>query len=1101
MNNEAGWTDREFRLQLFGGPRLQRGDTPVRISPQELSLVALVASAGRRGMGRDELLDYMWKSGSHITLRPRLAQVLHMARQKLGCPTAIVDAGRCLILSNEHFSTDLEEFENALSGGRFEEAISLLSLGFLSQLRGTETHAVAQWLEDRYVQLRAQVRRELSRALQEAQDQADFARLAELCSLQLKLDPEDEATLRRLMRAYGAQGRPDEARAELRRFTELVNNRNPDWRPSAETLTVMLAADSISKDSPWVKKYLRHHGHRYNPFHGREGHHSIITGLLRHDGPPTPTLIILTGEPGMGRSRTMHQALLDIASSGVTVLLANAGGSGIGQSLYPLSQAFAHHELAPILSHIPSRVTEILLATVLGHPRVTSPLSVSSDAPQTIPFSSVCEAVLQLIKAWSCSKRVVLALDDAHLADPDTITLLRYMLRRGLPDGFSLLLSVAGTDLYAPSIIDLADPCITATDTYILELDPLGAASLERIGGHILGHAFPAHLIAGLVALSKGSPKRMVLSSKVISDAISAGSGPKEALYAFIRSRYEQLSENARQLLALLAVADCSLTVEASGTLLSRSSEEISSMVDSCLSAWVRQENYTLSYIAPVCADAVRVMVPAIRRRTMHLEIGRYLEASGDYGRAHQIGRHLLEGGAGESAMAWIEKALGLSAQGYDAEPAVRLAAEAIRRSSDATGKSRLSLALGRHFLEKGDVAAAIGYFDNAQDLLLPEHLDSELLRKVEVALLEAKCLGKDRKKAPLLSDLRELRDRLHSEKRWALLARICHAQLRLLDSGEAPHGEAEIMNWLNDLLTSEAGALSEELIPLALVFSAQVRNGSSSQAVRVLSEVMSQLEQPRHGRLLAEALQLRLLVSYHQGLLNCSEGISLRRKAIAAVTQLQDPTLLCRHYLNTAAWYIDTLDLDNAPDSLGHALQFASAFCPPQLAREIAFNQGELLLLQGRPHEAYDIFIAGYHSSPSEDPDAGTILFGTGLAASLVKMKRPQEALPFLPSSSLLFARWAIDLSLLMKTHSQLITDATVQRAFIEECTTILSLLRDTSFLWYVRALLTISQLQRRHSLPVDDPLIREARAVCQAQSLPYLAGQLTNVLNSRSR
>jgi len=593
----------------------------------------------------------------------------------------------------------------------------------------------------------------------------------------------------------------------------------------------------------------------------------------------------------------------------------------------------------------------------------------------------------------------------------------------------------------------------------------------------------------------------MVLFSERLGNAISAGSGPKEALYAFIGGRYDQLSQDARRFLALLAVADCSLTLEASGALLSRTPGEISEMLSTSLSAWVRQDGYALSYIAPVCADAVRDMIPADRRRTMHLEIGRYLEVSGDYGRAHQIGRHLLEGGAGDSAMTWIEKALGLSSQGYDAEPAIRLAAEASRKSTDATGRSRLSLALGRHFLEKGDVAGAIRYFDNAKDLLLPENLDPELLRRVEVALLEAKCLGKDRKQTPLLSDLKELRDKLLSEGRWDLLARICHAQLRLLDSGEAPHGEAEIMNWLHDLLTSEAGALREELIPLALVFSAQVRKGSSSQAVRVLSEVIAHLEQPRHGRLLAEALQLRLMVSYHQGLLNCPDGISLRRRATAAVTQLQDPTLLCRHYLNTAAWYIDTLDLDNAPDSLGHALQFASAFCPPQLSREVAFNQGELLLLQGRPHEAYDIFIAGHQRSPSEDPDAGTILFGTGVAASLVKMKRSQEALAFLPSSSLIFARWAIDLSLLMKTHSQIITDATVQREYIGECTAILSLLRDTSFLWYVRALLTISQIQQRHGLPVDDLLIREARAVCQAQSLSYLAGQLENSLTSRSR
>jgi DNA-binding SARP family transcriptional activator len=208
MMNETTDTRREFRLELFGGPRLCRGTTPVRLSPQELALVALVAAAGRNGMNRDEILDHLWKSGSQTTLRPRLAQILHMARQKLGWAEAMIDADRSLILSSDLFSTDLQDYEAALDSGRFEEAISLLSLGFLPNLRAAETHSMIQWLEDRHVQLRDQARRELGRALQQANHQADFPRQVELCSLQLQLDPHDEVTLRRLLRAYVALGKP-----------------------------------------------------------------------------------------------------------------------------------------------------------------------------------------------------------------------------------------------------------------------------------------------------------------------------------------------------------------------------------------------------------------------------------------------------------------------------------------------------------------------------------------------------------------------------------------------------------------------------------------------------------------------------------------------------------------------------------------------------------------------------------------------------------------------------------------------------------------------------------------------------------------------------
>ena len=1101
MDSKTAGRRREFRLELFGGPRLRRGTTPVRLSPQELTLVVLVAAAGRHGMSRDEILDLLWKSGSHATLRPRLAQILHMVRQKLGWPDAIIDEDRSLLLNEGLFSTDLEEYEEALDAGHFKEALSLLALGFLPNLRGAEAHSLVQWLDDRNVQLRDQARRELSRALQEAQDQADFPRLADLCSLQLDLDPHDEVTLRRLLRAYGAQRRPEEARAELRRFTEMMNNRTPGWRPSQETFDTMESANALSQHTPWVQKYFKSMGPRPNPFHGREGHHALLTGLLNATSSRSPKLLVLSGESGMGRSRTIRQAALDISSSGVSVLLANAGGSGIGQSLHPISQAFAHHELDDIIYTSPTHTQNILLHTILGYPHRHGSATSFSDGTNPIPFSSVCEAVFQLIVSWSQKKPLVLALDDVHLADPDTITLLRYMLRRGLPDRFALIVSVDGKAPNASTIIDLAEPCLHSTETYVLELDPLSSDSLERIGSHILGPTFPGDCLDGIVSLSEGSPKRMVMFSQHIKTQTAASGHCTYPMYRLIKSCYDRLSLLPRDILALLAIADFPLPLDSMAIILSQDRDDVLDTIAKCLTGWVRQAGADFSFIAPICARGIRDNIPDDRQRHLHLSIGRYLVDTEDFGRAHQIAHHLMRGGEADEATTWIEKALALSSQGYDANPALQLAVEAIRSSSDAVKKSRLHLALGHHLLGQGLVIQALEHLEAAHTLILTDDLGSDLLRRVEVALVEAKCLEKERNQKLLLSQINELRDKLLSEKRWGLLARACHVTLRLLDSGEAPEGEAEVLRWLEDLLSREASPPRDELIPLALVFCAQVRKGPSAQAVRVLAETIVHLDQPEHDRLLAEALQLSLLVCYHQGLLNSPQGISLRRRSIAAVSQVQDPTLLCRQYLNTAAWYIDTLDLENAPASLANALQFATSFCPPQLSREVAFNQGELLLLQGRPHEAYDLFLTGHEQSPSASPDAGTILFGTGVAASLVKMKRAQEALPYLPPKDLLFGKWAIDLTMLMTTHSDILTHQHTRVAYIHDCVSVLDPLRETSFLWYVRTLMTISRLQYRHGLPVNTGLLEESRQICENQSLLYLARQLRKLSSSGSR
>jgi DNA-binding SARP family transcriptional activator/tetratricopeptide (TPR) repeat protein len=1097
MNGLEAGEHRELRLELFGGPRLRRGETPIRLSPQEMTMTAIIGASGREGVDRDDLLDYLWNSGRQEALRSRLAQAILMVRQKVGTYDFIVARDRRLALNRHLVSTDLEDLSRALGAGRLGEAISLVAAGFLPNVRGAETHQLTSWLEERQVHFRGTVRRELGRAVQEAHDRANFEEVARLAALQLELDPEDESALRRLLRAYGAQGRAVEGRAAFVRFTEGMASRDPDWKPTERTLDAFSSLGSISVDTPWVRQHLRRVGPRFNPFHGREGHHSVLTGLLDAESEDSPKLIFITGEPGMGRSRTIHEVLLDIASSGITILFAIAEGGQYGQSLQPFSQAFAHHDLTSVLPHLDQSTHDILLHTVVGYDLGGVSSIISDHTTVTVPFASVCEAILRLLTAWTSRQRLVLAIDDAHLADVDSLNLLTYLLRRGLPQGLSLLLSVDGSHSRARQVIGLGDPYISSLDIYVLPLDPLSEDSLEHIGHHFLSHDCAGEVINTLVALSRGSPKRMIMLCQRLRDGLRQGNDVPTSLSHLISHHYGLVTDTGRRILALLAVADGPLSLEAIPAILSLSPTDVAAISSSQLKGWVRPQGTELSFPTPLLSRLLYESLSEHQKRRLHFALATYLEDAGDYGRSHQIARHFALSGEEEKASIWIERALRASSQGYDAEPAVSLAVETIGNLDAPVLKSRLLFALGGHQLGQGKIELALTNMQAARALLNSNHLERDLIRQVEVSLVEGKCLTHNRAAGTLLAEIIGLRQTLLHEGRWDLLARVCRAQLRLVDSGGAPEIEEEIMSWVGQLLKEGEEPLSANMLPLALVYGSQLRKGFSEEAYRVLSDAMPLLEEQQHAPLLAYALQLRFMMFYHRGLLNTADGIAARRLYLAATSNLQDRAPLCRHHLNTAAWYIDTLDLDNAPASLSQARNLASASCPPQLAREVAVNQAELLLLQGRPHEAYTIFLENYNRSPRTDPDAGTVLSATGVAAALLRMRRPDEAAGYIPPRSLLMSRWAIDLSLLLHTHMAMITSVPEQLAFLGSCKDILSDLKACSFLWYTKTLLTVSHARSKHRLELDREAILDAATQCHDQDLRYLATRLRSLLS----
>ena len=76
-----------YRLRTFGSIAIERDGLPLAgraTQRRRLALLALLASAGPRGVRRDKLLAYLWPESDAEQGRHSLSQTLYSLRQELG---------------------------------------------------------------------------------------------------------------------------------------------------------------------------------------------------------------------------------------------------------------------------------------------------------------------------------------------------------------------------------------------------------------------------------------------------------------------------------------------------------------------------------------------------------------------------------------------------------------------------------------------------------------------------------------------------------------------------------------------------------------------------------------------------------------------------------------------------------------------------------------------------------------------------------------------------------------------------------------------------------------------------------------------------------
>jgi DNA-binding SARP family transcriptional activator len=107
-------------------------------------LLAILAAAGERGVGREKLLDLLWGESDEKRARGALKQMLHTLRRMLGTPSVILGVAQ-LRLNPLWFSSDLSRFLDALGQGNPAAAVQEYAGPFLDGVHLGATSELEHW--------------------------------------------------------------------------------------------------------------------------------------------------------------------------------------------------------------------------------------------------------------------------------------------------------------------------------------------------------------------------------------------------------------------------------------------------------------------------------------------------------------------------------------------------------------------------------------------------------------------------------------------------------------------------------------------------------------------------------------------------------------------------------------------------------------------------------------------------------------------------------------------------------------------------------------------------------------------------------------------
>jgi len=474
-------------------------------------------------------------------------------------------------------------------------------------------------------------------------------------------------------------------------------------------------------------------GYARAPFVGHEPAVARAHARLEQAGAGRGSLLLVAGEPGIGKSRFADELLAEAGGRGWITATGRCyefeGSPPYGPLVEAIHQLLRGVDQARLAAIAWSAGPEIALLLRELRPLVPDALPPASEVDRFRLFESVSHLLLAL--ADECQVGLAIVLDDLHWADTATLRLVLPLARQ--VDGHRLLL--VGT--YRSTEVERGTPIASALAELrrerlaeTLQLEPLDLADTACLVA-ALASAVSDSVAVAIASRTAGNPffiEELVLhlaASRAL-DAPPDGWSVPEGVRAVVGERVARLGQDTLAALEAAAVLGDPIGPTEFAALLDWSSERLDAALERALRAGLlRDDGGVYRFSHALVGSALLQDLAGPRRRAIHRRAAQVIEQhrrGADVPAA--IARHLLAAGHADvlpSAASWARRAgeAALSILAYEVaahwfERALA-ASEAIDLSS--TERSTLLVQLGEARRHAGQLQQAMAAFRRATGL------------------------------------------------------------------------------------------------------------------------------------------------------------------------------------------------------------------------------------------------------------------------------------------------------------------------------------------------------------------------------------------------
>ncbi len=600
---------------------------------KHLALLIYLARSPRHHRSREHLIGLLWGDRTETSARHSLSEALGVIRRHAGHTAVEVSVGQ-VGLAPGAVELDVDRLELLASAGDWMGAAALIGGEFLEGFAVPDASAFEDWLAAERKAWRGRGVEVLVRCAEGLARSGRAREATGLADRALALDPASEPALRAALRAHALSG--DRAGA-LERFDQFRSRlERLSVEPEAET---RLLAERVRRERGPRREVQAESAEDVAvvrpPLGGRADELArLLEGAARSARGGRAALLLLEGEPGIGKSRLLGEMLALLRLDGMSVVAARAVESDRAEPW--------------------SGVLALLRGGMLDVPAVggSAPAALAAFAAVSAEWADrfpgavsqhptpLGRALAEALRAVTAEQPVVLAVDDAQWLDADSTLALGAALRDLAAAPLTVVLATA-TYPQRAELDELRSRIGRDLEGGAVRLRRLDRAALRGLAERMLPGYDPEALdrvVRRVASDSAGLPLLAVELLRAVALGLDlgtiGGSWPSplhtldhslpgdlpDAVVAAIRIGVRRLSDAAQRVLVATAALGDVTAPPVLERALAMDAEEVARALDELeWHRWLAAEPRGYSFVARIVRQVIErdMLTPGQRRRVL----------------------------------------------------------------------------------------------------------------------------------------------------------------------------------------------------------------------------------------------------------------------------------------------------------------------------------------------------------------------------------------------------------------------------------------------------------------------------------------------------